>query len=300
MGLRCEACCGARVNTTCSCRRWTDTFGSCSIPNTGRSRAKGKLHAGAEGHRRRTPRSTGVSQPSGRSSGGSMKGSSHRFPTEAIEQILHPKSGEWPTYNGLLSANRHSPLTQINAQNVSRLKPEWTYSLPYDGLQTTPLVSDGVMYVSGPNRVCALDSRTGREIWCYSRARGTGGYDSGRRRQRREPRCGSPGGSDLFRDRQCALDLPAPPYRQFDVGRRLQDSRRAGTLRVDRSAAGGRRPGDYGRFRAAMLRCRDLLRPTRRLRAARLALPDTAASRASRVRRPGKARRSIPEARQPG
>ena len=49
------------------------------------------------------------------------------------------------------------------------------YSLPYDSLQTTPLVSDGVMYVSGPNRVCALDARTGREIWCYSRARGTGG-----------------------------------------------------------------------------------------------------------------------------
>jgi alcohol dehydrogenase (cytochrome c) len=58
---------------------------------------------------------------------------------------------------------------------VSRLKPEWTYTLPYAGLQTTPLVSEGVMYVSGPNRVCALDSRTGREIWCYSRARGTAG-----------------------------------------------------------------------------------------------------------------------------
>ena len=58
---------------------------------------------------------------------------------------------------------------------MGRLKLEWTYTLPYVGLQTTPLVSDGVMYVSGPNRVCALDSRTGREIWCYSRARGTGG-----------------------------------------------------------------------------------------------------------------------------
>ena len=93
------------------------------------------------------------------------------IPAEAIEQILNPKSGEWPTYNGALSANRYSALTQINAQNVSRLKLEWTYTLPYVGLQTTPLVSEGVMYVSGPNRVCALDSRTGREIWCYSRPR---------------------------------------------------------------------------------------------------------------------------------
>ena len=92
-----------------------------------------------------------------------------------MEQILHPTRGEWPTYNGSLSANRHSALTQIDTQNVSRLKLEWTYTLPLVGLQTTPLVSEGVMYVSGPNRVCALDSRTGREIWCYSRPRNTGG-----------------------------------------------------------------------------------------------------------------------------
>src|SRR5436853_2559638 len=72
-------------------------------------------------------------------------------PSEAMEQILHPTRGEWPTYNGSLSANRHSALTQIDTQNVSRLKLEWTYTLPLVGLQTTPLVSDGVMYVSGPN-----------------------------------------------------------------------------------------------------------------------------------------------------
>jgi PQQ-dependent dehydrogenase (methanol/ethanol family) len=90
-------------------------------------------------------------------------------PPEAIERILNPKPGEWPTYNGSLSANRHSPLTQIDAQNVSRLKLDWIYTLPYVGLQTTPLVSGGVMYVSGPNRVCAIDSGTGRELWCYSR-----------------------------------------------------------------------------------------------------------------------------------
>ncbi len=106
---------------------------------------------------------------------GPLKTEGRPIPSEGIEQILHPKPGDWPTYNGLLSANRHSGLTGINAQNVGRLKLDWIYSLPYDSLQTTPLVSDGVMYVSGPNRVCALDARTGREIWCYSRIRGTGG-----------------------------------------------------------------------------------------------------------------------------
>jgi len=95
------------------------------------------------------------------------------IPAEAIEQILNPKPGDWPTYNGSLSANRHSALAQINAQNVSRLKLDWIYTLPYVGLQTTPLVLGGLMYVSGPNRVCAVDSRAGREIWCHSRPRGT-------------------------------------------------------------------------------------------------------------------------------
>jgi len=97
------------------------------------------------------------------------------IPAEAIEQILHPKLGEWPTYNGVVGANRHSALTQIDARNVSRLKLDWIYSLPYAGLQTTPLVSEGVMYVSGPNQVCAVDARAGREIWCYSRPRGAAG-----------------------------------------------------------------------------------------------------------------------------
>jgi PQQ-dependent dehydrogenase (methanol/ethanol family) len=105
---------------------------------------------------------------------GPMTAEQPPIPAEAIERISNPKLGEWPTYNGALSANRHSALTQIDIQNVSRLKLEWTYTLPYVGLQTTPLVSEGVMYVSGPNRVCALDSRTGREIWCYSRPRSTG------------------------------------------------------------------------------------------------------------------------------
>ena len=100
-------------------------------------------------------------------------------PAEAVQQILHPQLGDWPTYNGALSANRHSALTQIDARNVSRLQLAWTYTLPYVGLQTTPLVSDGLMVVSGPNRVCALDSRTGREIWCYSRPRGSAGTVAG-------------------------------------------------------------------------------------------------------------------------
>ncbi|MGE0405548.1 MAG: PQQ-binding-like beta-propeller repeat protein, partial [Candidatus Korobacteraceae bacterium] len=88
------------------------------------------------------------------------------LPAGAFERILQPK-GEWPTYHGDMSGNRHSPLNQINTQNIGNLRLQWSYFVPATGLQTTPVVIDGVMYVSSPNRVAALDSRSGREIWSF-------------------------------------------------------------------------------------------------------------------------------------
>jgi PQQ-dependent dehydrogenase (methanol/ethanol family) len=107
-----------------------------------------------------------------------------------FSRILNPKDGEWPTFNGNVSGNRYSPLTLINKSNVSRLSVKWTFSIPlwslfhpdtpyyrqnmqYFGLETVPIVADGVMYVTGPNQVFALDPRTGHQIWHYSRPRST-------------------------------------------------------------------------------------------------------------------------------
>ena len=88
-----------------------------------------------------------------------------------FEGILHPKPGDWPSYHGSLDGNRYSLLDQITKANVGRLQLQWVYPMPYQPLETTPLVVDGVMYVSGPNLICALDARSGREIWKYSRPR---------------------------------------------------------------------------------------------------------------------------------
>jgi PQQ-dependent dehydrogenase (methanol/ethanol family) len=106
-------------------------------------------------------------------------------------RILNPKPGDWLTYNGNVSGNRYSPLDQINASNVGKLALQWTFTVPlwmqflpdtpyyhenmrYFGLETVPLVADGVMYVTGPNQVFALDAATGRQIWHYSRPRTRG------------------------------------------------------------------------------------------------------------------------------
>jgi PQQ-dependent dehydrogenase (methanol/ethanol family) len=104
---------------------------------------------------------------------GALPGPGEPVDAAATERILHPQPGEWPTYNGNVNGNRYSPLDQVNARNASRLSMQWMYTIPYFGLETTPLVSDGVMYVTGPNQVHALDARSGGEIWRYSRPRST-------------------------------------------------------------------------------------------------------------------------------
>ena len=107
-----------------------------------------------------------------------------------FSRILNPKADDWATFNGNVSGNRYSPLASINKSNVSRLSLKWTFSIPlwtlfhpdtpyyrqnmqYFGLETVPIVADGVMYVTGPNQVFALDPRTGHQIWQYSRPRST-------------------------------------------------------------------------------------------------------------------------------
>src|SRR6185312_12323105 len=62
----------------------------------------------------------------------------------------------------------------INANNVNKLSVQWVFPVAHFGLETTPLVADGIMYITGPNQAFALDARTGRQIWHYSRPRSPG------------------------------------------------------------------------------------------------------------------------------
>src|SRR5439155_3988037 len=87
-----------------------------------------------------------------------------------LADVIRPKPGEWPTYHGNLSGNRHSPLDQINKDNVAQLAPRWIFSIANSRrLEVTPVVVNGVMYVTTANEAFALDARTGRQIWHYSR-----------------------------------------------------------------------------------------------------------------------------------
>ena len=78
----------------------------------------------------------------------------------------------WLTYSGDYSGKRHSPLTQINLDNVAGLRPIWTFQTETTtrgrGFETTPLADDGVLYVTGSNNYAwAIDAKTGRAFWQF-------------------------------------------------------------------------------------------------------------------------------------
>lgn len=76
---------------------------------------------------------------------------------------------EWLTYNGTYEEQRHSTLTGISAENISELAPTWTYELNTGrGIESTPIVVDGVMYLTSSwSVVYALDPVTGEELWVH-------------------------------------------------------------------------------------------------------------------------------------
>lgn len=75
----------------------------------------------------------------------------------------------WPTYGLDYGETRFSKLDQINAANVKNLGLVWSYNLESTrGVEATPLVVDGVMYVTAPwSVVHAIDVRTGKTLWTY-------------------------------------------------------------------------------------------------------------------------------------
>jgi len=84
---------------------------------------------------------------------------------------------QWGSYGRDPGGTRFSPLTQINAANVARLKPAWTFHTgdiaddhrgQRTGFEATPLFLDGRLYVTtGLNRIIGLDPTSGRQLWAY-------------------------------------------------------------------------------------------------------------------------------------
>jgi quinoprotein glucose dehydrogenase len=101
-----------------------------------------------------------------------------------VAQPAKIRDGDWPMYNRDLAGTRYSPLAQINSGNVAKLTKVWSYRLRSDEerkvlrenlgafSEVTPIVVNGVMYITAGNRVVALEPETGKEVWRYEAKKG--------------------------------------------------------------------------------------------------------------------------------
>ena len=78
-------------------------------------------------------------------------------------------ANNWMVQGGNFGGTNFSPLDQINAANVSRLKPAWVANIDSAlGLVAEPLVVDGVAYITAPfSVVYAIDATTGEQLWHF-------------------------------------------------------------------------------------------------------------------------------------
>ena len=82
----------------------------------------------------------------------------------------------WPTFNGDYSGERYSTLTQIGPANLNRLASQWVYRItdvraqrgaPVPVIKCTPLLVNGVLYMTIPDHLWALNAQTGKELWHF-------------------------------------------------------------------------------------------------------------------------------------
>ncbi len=88
-------------------------------------------------------------------------------------KLLNPGTDSWPSYNGDYSGRRFSTLTTINDKNIGALSLAWVYRVNLSDkggttIKGTPVVIDGVMYLTVPDHVWAIDARTGRQLWHHA------------------------------------------------------------------------------------------------------------------------------------
>ncbi len=85
----------------------------------------------------------------------------------ALAQGAPQPNGDWPSFGRDAGAQRYSPLTQIDKRNVGRLQQAWSFDTGARDLQVTPLVINGVMYLTAGSTVFALTPESGDVKWIF-------------------------------------------------------------------------------------------------------------------------------------
>jgi alcohol dehydrogenase (cytochrome c) len=92
--------------------------------------------------------------------------------------VAQPVGANWNSYNGDYTGRRYSTLREITPQNVGQLRASWIFHPGNsERLEVTPVVVNGIMYVTSANDAFALDAKTGRVVWHHQRPVSTGLLD---------------------------------------------------------------------------------------------------------------------------
>jgi alcohol dehydrogenase (cytochrome c) len=83
--------------------------------------------------------------------------------------LINPPADSWPGYHGDYSGRRHTGLTQITPANVRNLGLAWAFQTGQNNaIKCSPLLVNGILYITVPDNVWAVDARSGHQIWHYS------------------------------------------------------------------------------------------------------------------------------------
>ncbi|PYR09947.1 MAG: acido-empty-quinoprotein group A, partial [Acidobacteria bacterium] len=75
----------------------------------------------------------------------------------------------WTTYHGDYSGRRHSSLTQMTPANVHQLTLAWAFATGQtQSIKATPILANGVIYISAPDHAWAIDARSAHQLWHYT------------------------------------------------------------------------------------------------------------------------------------
>src|SRR5258705_11430422 len=82
--------------------------------------------------------------------------------------LLHPPPDSWLTYHGDYSGQRHSRLAAITPENVDKLRQVWRFQTGQtQAIKSSPILVDGVLYITAPDNLWAIDARTAKELWHF-------------------------------------------------------------------------------------------------------------------------------------
>jgi alcohol dehydrogenase (cytochrome c) len=83
--------------------------------------------------------------------------------------LLKPTADSWPTYHGDYSGQRHSGLAQITPDNVRTLTLAWSFQTGQSQqIKASPILVGGVIYITTPDNIWAIDARSARQLWRYT------------------------------------------------------------------------------------------------------------------------------------